>query len=899
MKRQVTQRMRSPLKVLAVLVLAVSVSPCSATIGPVDSVATDNPAGSPPYNILSITVGNYTVTADQLGSGTSTTTLDPVNGAELPVLDDLELSLTYIAGETTDAFTVHMFGGRLWKNSNSDNPDFFLYEAGGNDNPNIAAILPGGVIGQTFTATSGLWGGMGAGFNGSNGQEIFGVSFAITDLMDASGAPLTNSSVIEGLAVNGRAGLDPGAWFAVMPPLTLAQDPSPADEAPDVNRDATLGWQASEFANTHDVYFGTVWEDVNAASTTNPLGVLVSQGQDGMTIDPGRLEFDQTYYWRVDEVNGAPDFTVFKGNVWSFTGEPFSIPISDITATASSSFGASGPEKTIDGSGLVDDLHNSAATDMWISGGVPATLEYAFDRAYKLHELWIWNSNQLIEAFVGFGGKDVVIEYSLDSENWSVLDGVGPLAQGPGTNGYAHNNTIDFGGAMAQHVRITINSVQGIAPQASLSEVRFLYIPTFATRPNPESGASDVAPDLTLSWGRDGREADHHDVYLGTDAGSLPLAGSVSESSFDTLASDLQLGQAYTWRVDEVNEAMDPSTWEGDLWTFTTADTIVIDDMESYRDEEFFEIWATWADGFDDPANGSLVGNGAAGTPETDTVHGGGQSLPIDYGNGGAAQSEATRTFAAPMDWTIGGAQTLVLFFSGASGNTGQLYLKVNGSKVVYDGDAKAISTPFWTQWSIDLASVGANLQAVASLTIGVEGGSGVLVVDDIALYRLAPAVPEVVFLEAEAADVLGASWKNIDDSTASGGKYIGSVDGDGNENDAAPGAEWLATYNFNVAGGVYKVLFRAQESGGNSFWVRISTATSQNVEDPDQVGTGWVRFNSLQAPNGWAWDEVHNDDPDTVVVNWTLAPGAHVLEIGKREDGTLVDAIVITDDVN
>ena len=61
MKRQMTQGIRSSVKVLAVWVLAVSASPCSATLGPVDSVATDNPAGSPPYNILSITVGNYTV----------------------------------------------------------------------------------------------------------------------------------------------------------------------------------------------------------------------------------------------------------------------------------------------------------------------------------------------------------------------------------------------------------------------------------------------------------------------------------------------------------------------------------------------------------------------------------------------------------------------------------------------------------------------------------------------------------------------------------------------------------------------------------------------------------------------------------------------------------------------
>ena len=44
------------------------------------------------------------------------------------------------------------------------------------------------------------------------------------------------------------------------------------------------------------MYFGTSFEDVNDADTTNPLGVLVSQAQDANTYDPGNLDFAQTYY---------------------------------------------------------------------------------------------------------------------------------------------------------------------------------------------------------------------------------------------------------------------------------------------------------------------------------------------------------------------------------------------------------------------------------------------------------------------------------------------------------------------------------------------------------------------------------------------------------------------------
>jgi hypothetical protein len=100
------------------------------------------------------------------------------------------------------------------------------------------------------------------------------------------------------------------------------------------------------------------------------------------------------------------------------------------------------------------------------------------------------------------------------------------------------------------------------------------------------------------------------------------------------------------------------------------------------------------------------------------------------------------------------------------------------------------------------------------------------------------------------------------------------------------------------VPEGVYKILLRAQETGSDSLWVRIAGATSQTHEDPDQPSTGWVRFNGINAPDGWAWDEVHSNDHNNAVVNWTLPGGPLTLEIAKREDGVLLDAILITSDL-
>jgi hypothetical protein len=116
--------------------------------------------------------------------------------------------------------------------------------------------------------------------------------------------------------------------------------------------------------------------------------------------------------------------------------------------------------------------------------------------------------------------------------------------------------------------------------------------------------------------------------------------------------------------------------------------------------------------------------------------------MPLAYSNtGGAAYSEAERTFAVGHNWTEAGSQTLVLFFRGTAGNTGQLYVKINGSKVVYGGDAGDIAKTQWKQWNIALPSLGVNLQNITKLSIGIDGNgaSGKLYFDDIRLYRLAP----------------------------------------------------------------------------------------------------------------------------------------------------------------
>ena len=544
-----------------------------------------------------------------------------------------------------------------------------------------------------------------------------------------------------------------------------AISPNPEDGATDVSRDALLSWTAGTYAATHDVYFGTSAEDVGAASADNPLDVLASPGQTATTFDPERLELGQTYYWRIDEVNAAPDFTVFPGKVWSFTVEPVAYAIEGVSVTYSGiSLPGSGPENTVNGSGLNDaDQHSKELEDMWLSlpGGTgPDQLVYEFDKPYSLHEMWVWNSNIEGESMIGFGLKDVTVEYSTDGADWTLL-GEEVFNQGAGEDTYTANTTVPFGGAIAQYVRLTINSNWISPTQHGLAEVRFLYVPLQARKPQPAVGATDVHPDASLSW-RPGRQADRHDLYLDTDEQAVidgtASAVTVPESTYEV---QLELGQIYYWKVNETNDLEDPATWEGDTWNFSTMESLAVDDFESYTNDSPNRVFQTWVDGLgfsaddffpnDVPGNGSgsLVGHDIWNVDseyyegqimEVVRVHGGGKSMPLYYDNTSAPSfSEAGRTWTEPQNWAMYGAKSLSLYFFGDRDNSGEPYLKVNGVKVPYGGSPDDLTIGTWLPWTTDLddlVAAGVDVQNVTSMAIGVEGGgSGMFLVDDIALY--------------------------------------------------------------------------------------------------------------------------------------------------------------------
>ena len=105
--------------------------------------------------------------------------------------------------------------------------------------------------------------------------------------------------------------------------VTEASNPSPADNQGNIWIEPVLSWSAGKGAVNHDVYFGTDYNDVNDATTASAeyMGRQDANSWDVNNYDMNGLDYDTSYYWRIDEVGAA---CVKEGGVWGFTtyGEP-------------------------------------------------------------------------------------------------------------------------------------------------------------------------------------------------------------------------------------------------------------------------------------------------------------------------------------------------------------------------------------------------------------------------------------------------------------------------------------------------------------------------------------------------------------------------------------------------
>jgi len=532
-------------------------------------------------------------------------------------------------------------------------------------------------------------------------------------------------------------------WSFLVPSKT-AYKPDPPDGAKFIDLNVELSWTGGFRSKLHTLYFGDNFDDVNNATGGLPEGKTA--------YTPGTLELEKTCYWRVDEFDGT---STYKGDVWSFTT---TAPGGGLKGEYFNNINLIGnPVLTRIDPGVdfnwADSPEPNAVNADNFSMRWRGEIEVAFSEAYRFYavtedgvKLWI-NDQLVIDRWDVFRMN----EYRTDRIELQA-------GQRCAIEMWSYN---DDAGATAQLLWESEHQPKGIIPAAAFSP------PVRAGSPKPASGAVNVSHTTVLEW-LAGDHAAEHNVYFSTDEEAVRNANTDSPEYKGTnvLGSEsydpgkLPWDTTYYWRVNEVNNLNPESPWVGNVWSFTTADFLGIEDFEDYNDWEPDRIFETWIDGWGVETNGSEVGYAEPNFPagehhvETTIVHGGYQSMPYFYENN-FKYSEATMTLVSARDWTKEGVGVLSLWFYGDASNTAErMYVALNGIAVVYHDNPDAALIEEWMEWTIDLsapggfAAQGVNLANVNTITIGFgdknnlqAGGSGMVLFDDIRLYR--PAEPE------------------------------------------------------------------------------------------------------------------------------------------------------------
>ncbi len=503
-------------------------------------------------------------------------------------------------------------------------------------------------------------------------------------------------------------------------PSKKAYEPDPADGTEFVDPDVTLTWTAGMGAIMHTVYIGDNFDEVDSAA-----GGLPSPDT---TYSPNTLEFDTLYYWRIDEFDGV---TTHKGDIWNFTTKPF-IAIADPnlicwwtlnegSGTNILDWSGHGHDGTVQGNAEWVLGYDSTALHFMEGGGgyVVHSLGAASDWAAGTLALWVQTDavgqDQYSSAFSSHYPNSAGFQIDTDGGNPGLYR-VNPsgLIFGPVTTAWVHlamtfegtSATLYYNGEVAESgtlndstfnqfaLNINRNATNWLAGTIddfrvydkilTQDEIKLMMRidPLLAWNPSPANGSTpDIDTALPLSWSA-GDNASQHDVYFGTDGDAVDNAdtsdttgiyrGRQSNTSFTPSEVIEWGGGPYYWRIDEVNT--DGTITKGRIWRFTVVDFILVDDFESYTDDDAAgeAIWQHWIDGFGVPGNGAQVGYLLPPYSEQTLVNSGNQSMPLIYDNTtGVTNSEAILTLTTPRDWTRHGLSNLSLWFRGYPASVG------------------------------------------------------------------------------------------------------------------------------------------------------------------------------------------------------------------------------------
>ncbi|MEJ2701252.1 MAG: hypothetical protein P8Z79_02300 [Sedimentisphaerales bacterium] len=130
--------------------------------------------------------------------------------------------------------------------------------------------------------------------------------------------------------------------------------PKPSDGAVDVKQTPVLRWTSGAYAASHEIYFGDDEDAVSNATKASPE-FKATKALGDESYSPGKLAWEATYYWRIDEVNDTHSDSPWRGNVWSFTTAGFAIVEDFEDYTDDDAAGEAIWQAWIDGFGTTDN----------------------------------------------------------------------------------------------------------------------------------------------------------------------------------------------------------------------------------------------------------------------------------------------------------------------------------------------------------------------------------------------------------------------------------------------------------------------------------------------------------------------------------------------------------------